>query len=157
MIAELLEFLDHSGSARTLGLGTDRRTAFLVVDSLMQNLPKHSAKSMGYGSDCLFVSQARQQPAKRHVKYASFDLDRRLSSLIQKPPHGAVALRRTRAWGLPCALFVPRTHPHPRRQGLLRLESRCRGAYFGDPLDRRIHPETGRFRHSLHRVPILLE
>src|ERR1035441_5926718 len=65
MIAELLEFLDHSGSARTLGLGTDRRTAFLVVDSLMQNLPKHSAKSMGYGPDCLFVSQARQQPAKR--------------------------------------------------------------------------------------------
>ena len=51
-IAELLEFLDHSGSARTLGLGTDRRTAFLVVDSLMQNLPKHSAKSMGYGPDC---------------------------------------------------------------------------------------------------------
>src|ERR1017187_6717692 len=52
MIAELLEFLDHSGSARTLGLGTDRRTAFVVVDSLMQNLPKHSAKSMGYGPDC---------------------------------------------------------------------------------------------------------
>src|ERR1017187_1207923 len=52
MIAELLEFLDHSGSARTLGLGTDRRTAFVVVDSLMQNLPKHSSKSMGYGPDC---------------------------------------------------------------------------------------------------------
>src|ERR1035437_4353583 len=49
MIAELLQFLDHSGSARTLGLGTDRRTAFLVVDSLMQNLPKHSAKRPAVG------------------------------------------------------------------------------------------------------------
>src|ERR1017187_1583722 len=97
---------------------------------------------MGDGPDGLLVSQSRQQPAKHHFEYASFDLDRRLRSLIQQAPHGAVTLGRARALRLPCALLVPRTHPHPRGQRLLRSECRCLGSHFGDHLQCRVRPET---------------
>src|SRR6266581_2635986 len=65
----------------------------LIAHALMQNLPKQSAQSMGDGPDGLLIFQARQQPSKRHLKYASFDLYRRMSSLIEQTPHGAVPFR----------------------------------------------------------------
>src|ERR1039457_6599020 len=156
-IAVLLELLDHSGNARALGFGAHLRAPFLVADPPVQNYPEQSVKSVGDGPDGLFVSQARQQLPKRDVKDAALDLDCGLRCLIQQPPHGAVALRRTRTLGLAGALFAPRTCSHPRRQGLLRFKSRCLGTHFGDHLDRRIHPEAGHFRQSLHRVLMLLE
>src|ERR1039457_5324105 len=42
-IAELLKFFDHARCARAFGLGTYRRTPFLVADPFVQNQPKHSA------------------------------------------------------------------------------------------------------------------
>src|ERR1035437_2658261 len=155
-IAELVEFPDHPRCACAFGLGTYRRTPLLVAHPLVQNQPKQSAKPMGNGPDGLLVSQARQQPVKCHFEYAPFDLYRRLSRLIQQPPHLTIPLRRARAVRLPCALFVPRTHSHPRGQFLLRIESRCLGTHFGDHLHRRIQPETGHFRHALHSVLMLL-
>src|ERR1035437_6562737 len=155
-IAELVEFPDHPRCACAFGFGTYRRTPLLVAHPLVQNQPKQSAKPMGNGPDGLLVSQARQQPVKCHFEYASFDLYRRLSRLIQQPPHLTIPLRRARAVRLPCALFVPRTHSHPRGQFLLRIESRCLGTHFGDHLHRRIQPETGHFRHALHSVLMLL-
>src|ERR1700693_3437729 len=113
-IAEGFEFLDHAGRTPALGLGAYRGAPFLVADTPMQNHPEQSAKSMGDGPDGLLVSHAREQPLKRHLKYAPFDFDRSLSSLIQKTPHGAVALRRPRAFRLAGALFVARTYSHPR-------------------------------------------
>ena len=112
-ITELLKFLDHASCAHAYGPGAYLQTPLLVAHPLMENQPKQPAKSMGDGPDGLLVSQARQQPAKGHSEYASFDLDRGMSSLIQKPPHLAVAFGRTRALRFPCALFVPRTHPYP--------------------------------------------
>src|ERR1035437_9177296 len=156
-IAVLLELLDHSGNARALGFGAHLMAPFLVADPPVQNYPEQSVKSVGDGPDGLFVSQARQQLPKRDVKDATLDLDCGLRCLIQQPPHGAVALRRTRTLGLAGALFAPRTCSHPRRQGLLRFKSRRLGTHFGDHLDRRIHPEAGHFRQSLHRVLMLLE
>src|ERR1035437_10848421 len=96
-IAQLLEFPDHARGARAFGLGTHRWTPFLVADPLMEDHPKQSAKPMGNGPDGLLVSQARQQPVKCQFKYAPFDLYRRLSRLIQKPPHLTIPLRRARA------------------------------------------------------------
>src|ERR1017187_8804448 len=113
-IAELVKFSDHPCCACAFGLGTDGRTPFLVAHPLVQNQPKQSAKPMGNGPDGLLVSQARQQPMKCHFEYASFDLYRRLSRLIQQPPHLTIPLRRARAVRLPCALFAARTHPYPR-------------------------------------------
>src|SRR5450759_444548 len=155
-IAELFEFPDHPRRAGALGLGTYRRTPFLVAHPLVQNQPEQSAESMGDGPDGLLVSQTRQQPAERQLEYAPFGLDRRLSRLIQQSPHMAVPLRRTRAMRLPCALVAARTHPHPRGQRLSHLECRCFRTHFGDHLHRRIQPETGHFRHALYRVLMLL-
>src|ERR1035437_2779191 len=62
---------------------------------------------MGDGPDGLLVSQSRQQPAKRHFENASFDLDRRLRSLIQQAPHGAVTLGRARALRPPALSWFP--------------------------------------------------
>jgi hypothetical protein len=39
-IAELVEFPDHPSCARAFGLGTHRRTPFLVAHPLVQNQPK---------------------------------------------------------------------------------------------------------------------
>src|SRR5450759_5615573 len=83
-IAELFEFPDHPRRAGALGLGTYRRTPFLVAHPLVQNQPEQSAESMGDGPDGLLVSQTRQQPAERQLEYAPFGLDRRLSRLIQQ-------------------------------------------------------------------------
>src|ERR1039457_6845276 len=82
-IAELLEFPDHACGPCAFGLGTHRRTPFLVADPLMEDQPEQLAEPMGDGPDGLFVSQPRQQAMKCHFKYASFDLDRGLSCLVQ--------------------------------------------------------------------------
>src|ERR1019366_6981644 len=136
MIAELLEFLDHSGSARTLGLGTDRRTAFVVVDSLMQNLPKHSAKSMGYGPDCPSANACLGTPLRSLRPQDTPPPTRTGPSPIGKAwPKRVLAGASAPPWGLGVLDEAPRPHPHRRRQALLRLESPPLGAYFGYPLD----------------------
>ena len=52
-IAQLLEFLDHSGRACALRLGTHRRAPFFIADPLMQDHPEQSAKPVGDGPDGL--------------------------------------------------------------------------------------------------------
>ena len=58
-IAEGSELSDHLPSAQLLRPFGDRRAAFLVTDSLVQDQPDQSTLSMGDGADGLIVSQAR--------------------------------------------------------------------------------------------------
>jgi hypothetical protein len=97
---------------------------------------------MSDGPNGLLVLPARLQFVKCDFKDTAFDFYRCMSCLIQQSPHGAVALRRTRAFRLTRSLFFDRTHPYPRCPILSRFEGRCFGTHFGD---------------SLHRVVMLLK
>ena len=82
-ITETSEIPDHPGSPVLLGLFVDFWTSFLVMDSLVQNLPDQTAKPMSYYSDRLVVSQAGYIAAIEDLEDASFVLHRRVGRLIE--------------------------------------------------------------------------
>ena len=71
-IAEASELPDHSRCASLLRLFGDRRAAFFVTNSLMQDQPDQPTLSMGDGPDGLIVSQARNRAAIHDLEDASF-------------------------------------------------------------------------------------
>src|SRR5215467_4235261 len=92
-VAEAAKFPDHSISAVSSCLCTQRGTSLFVTQTAMENNPDQATKPMGDGPDSLIVSQTRYQSAVDDLKNGSFRLDRSVGSLIQNPPHVAVALR----------------------------------------------------------------
>ena len=85
---------DHLGSAALLGLFGNRRAAFFVTNSLVEDLPDEKALPMRNSPDSLFMSEARYHTTIDNLKDSSFSLDCRVGSLIENAPHVAVALRR---------------------------------------------------------------
>src|ERR1035437_780203 len=98
---------------------------------------------MGNGPDGLLVSQARQQPVQCHFKYASFDLYRRLSRLIQKPPHVTIPLRRATLFiSSAPSPFCPAPSPMPPRLSWPAPRARL-SSFARQPLYRLAHRATG--------------
>ena len=82
-IAEGSELPDHLPSAQLLRPFGDRRAAFLVTDSLVQDQPNQSTLSMGNGSDGLIVSQSRDRAAIHDLEDTSFGPGCGIRSLIE--------------------------------------------------------------------------
>src|SRR5438105_3658254 len=75
-------------------------------------------------SRCLIMSHARHLATIHDLEDAAFGLYRGVGSLIENPPHVAVALRRAVAVVHSGALLVARAYPHPRRPKLSALAHR---------------------------------
>jgi hypothetical protein len=82
-IADALELPDHSGGAVSLGLLAYGRASFLVMDSLVQNLPDQAAKPVGNHSDGLLVPEARHIPAIEDLEDASLISNCGIGRLIE--------------------------------------------------------------------------
>ena len=63
-VAEASELPDHLGCAALLRLFGNHRTAFLVTNSLMKDLPDNEALPMRNRPDSLFMSEARYRDEK---------------------------------------------------------------------------------------------
>src|SRR5205807_4110124 len=103
-------------------------------------------------SRCLIMSHARHLATIHDLEDAAFGLYRGVGSLIENPPHVAVALRRAVAVVHSGALLVARAYPHPRRQLLGRIKGGGRGTDFRDDLLRRIHSWAGHLGQPFHGI-----
>src|SRR6516165_8260880 len=151
-ITETSEIPDHPGSPVLLGLFVDFWTSFLVMDSLVQNLPDQTAKPMSYYSDRLVVSQAGYIAAIEDLEDASFVLHRRVGRLIEDAPHLTVTPRGPVAAAHSRRLVIARAGPHPGREISLGGKRRSRATHFGKDLLRRTNPQTGYLRQPLYLV-----
>ena len=123
----------------------------------MQDQPDQATMSMGNHPDGLLMSQARDIAVIDNLEDTSFGLYGGIGGLIENAPHMAVALRRPVAVVHSRTLLVAGACAHPRGEVFLGRKCRCRGAYFGDDLLRRIDSQTGHLRQPLHRVLMVVE
>jgi|SRR5208283_4416624 len=105
-IAQTPELPDHSPDTPLFRLFGDGWAAFFVMDSLVKDQSDRSTLPMGDRPDGLIVSQARYRAAIHDLEDASFGPGCGVRSLIESPPHLAVALRRAVAVVYACALIV---------------------------------------------------
>jgi hypothetical protein len=82
-VPEGSQFADHLPGAQLLRSFGKPWTAFFVTHPLMQDQPYQAALSMGDGSDCLIVSEARDHPAVHNLKSASFGAGSGIRNLIE--------------------------------------------------------------------------
>jgi hypothetical protein len=139
-IAKTSEFSDHLRSPVLMGFFVDFWASFLVTDSLVQNLPDQTAKAMSYDSDRLVVPQAGYIAAIEDLEDASFVFDRCVGRLIEKAPHLTVTFRGVVAAAHSRALVIAGASAHPGSEVSRGGKSRCRRAYLGQDLLRRIRP-----------------
>jgi hypothetical protein len=133
-IAEASELSDHFRSPGLLVLFADSGATFIVMNSLVEDLPDETTLPMGNRPDSLFVSEARYCTTIDNLKDSSFSLDCGVGSLIENAPHVTVALRRPMAIVDSRALIVPGTCTNPRGETFLGRKCRCGGTHFGDDL-----------------------
>ena len=82
-IAETPEFPDH---LRSTALGTvfgDGRSAFLIRDLVVQDLPHQAAEPVGDRPDRLGVSESDDQAPIHELEDTAFGLDRGIGRLIE--------------------------------------------------------------------------
>jgi len=93
-ITEAPELSNHLPRAQLLGAFGDRRSAFLITNSLMQNQPDQPTLAMGNNSDRLIVSQAGDRATIHDLEDASFGPSCSIRRLIEYASHLTVALGR---------------------------------------------------------------
>src|SRR5215469_14370325 len=114
-------------------------------------------EAMRNGPDRFVVSETWHETTIDDLEDTSFVFDGSIGSLIENASHLTVALGRAFTAVHACALIFARACSYPRDQILGRREGRCLGTHFGNDLLRRIHPQTGDFRQSLHCILMLTE
>ncbi len=119
-IAEATELPDHLGSAPLPRLIGNRRAAFFVTNSVVEDLPDEETLRMRNRPDSLFMSEARYHTTIDNLKDSSFSLDCRVGILIENAPHVAVVLRGSVAVVHARALLLTGTCTNPRGEPLAR-------------------------------------
>jgi hypothetical protein len=82
-IPQVSELPDHLPGAQLLRSFAEPGAAFFVTHSLMQDQRDQATLSMGNGSDCLIMSQARDRPAIYDLEDTSFGPGSGIRSLIE--------------------------------------------------------------------------
>src|SRR5215472_3967022 len=126
-VAKGSECPDHSRSPSSLSLFTDSGTAFLIVNTVVQNDPDQLTEAMCNGSDGFVVSEAQHQATIDDVEDAPFVFDSSMGSLIENAAHVMVALRRAFATVDACGLFFARACSYPGDEIFGGGEGRCFG------------------------------
>ena len=138
-------------------LFADGRSAFLVPDALVQNLPDQTTQPMGNGPDGLRVPEARHQTSVGQLEDTAFGLDRRVGRLIEQASHLPVALRRAVAIAHARTLVIARTGADPGREVLGRWKGRGGGPDFRDDLLRGVDAQPGHLGQPLHPCLVVTE
>src|SRR5215472_266320 len=133
-VAKGSECPDHSRSPSSLSLFTDSGTAFLIVNTVVQNDPDQLTEAMCNGSDGFVVSQAKQQTTIDDLEDAPFVFDGSIGSLIENAAHLTVALGRALVAVHTCALIIARACSYPGDEILGGSEGRCLGTDLGNDL-----------------------
>jgi dienelactone hydrolase len=149
-IPEASQFTDHLGGAPLRPMFGDGRTALLVGNALVQNLPNEPTEPIGDGANGLRVAETWNQPTIHELKNAAFGFDGGIGRLIEHSAHLAVAVRRAVTVIHARALLLARTRADPRGEMLGRWKGRGHGSDFRDDLVRGSHAQAGHLGQALY-------
>jgi hypothetical protein len=135
LVPKIAESADQFAGALSDCLGVRTLPPFFVADTLIQDLPRDPAKSMGNSPYCFEVSNSPGQTAVKSLIGTAFGVDCGVGRLVENAPHVAIALGRTVAPGDFGALFPAWTTPNPR--GHLARRRKRGGVRTLDPVDSR--------------------
>jgi hypothetical protein len=86
VVAQTAKFSNHSGGTGPLGLLIEGWAAFLIADTLVEQLPDQPTETVCNDADGLLVAEPRHVPAIEDLENAAFVSDRRIRRLIEKAP-----------------------------------------------------------------------